>query len=112
MAEQVPLVDYLVLGDEPHLQANECTACGARFFDRRNACAACGKTDFTKADIATEGVLVDADDDVLILAYGDSQIYASSTTRVTLHGYALWHTETGVVGNTSTYRGGYLVSHY
>ena len=39
MAEQVPLVDYLVLGDDPHLVANECTACGARFFDRRNACA-------------------------------------------------------------------------
>ena len=57
MAEQVPLVDYLVLGDEPHLQANECTACGARFFDRRNACASCGKTEFTKADIPTEGVL-------------------------------------------------------
>ena len=39
MAQQIPLVDYLVLGDEPHLVANECTSCGARFFDRRNACA-------------------------------------------------------------------------
>ena len=28
MAKQVPLVDYLVLGDEPYLLANECTACG------------------------------------------------------------------------------------
>jgi len=55
MAEQVPLVDYLVLGDSPHLVANECTACGARFFDRRNACACCGKTEFTKTDIATNG---------------------------------------------------------
>jgi uncharacterized OB-fold protein len=55
MAEQVPLVDYLVLGDAPHLVANECTTCGARFFDRRNACANCGKTEFTKADIATKG---------------------------------------------------------
>ena len=41
MAQQIPLVDYLVLGDDPHLVANECTACGARFFDRRNACASC-----------------------------------------------------------------------
>ena len=57
VADQVPLVDYLVLGDEPHLQANECTACKARFFDRRNACASCGATEFTKASIATEGVL-------------------------------------------------------
>jgi uncharacterized OB-fold protein len=52
---QVPLVDYLVLGDHPHLVANQCTACGARFFDRRNACAGCFGTEFTKVDIATEG---------------------------------------------------------
>jgi uncharacterized OB-fold protein len=55
MDTQIPLVDYLVLGDEPHLVANECTHCGARFFDRRNACAHCGKTDFTKVDVATTG---------------------------------------------------------
>ncbi len=55
MAEQIPLVDYLVLGDRPHLVANECVACGARFFDRRNACARCGKTEFTQADVPTTG---------------------------------------------------------
>ena len=43
MTESIPLVDYLVLGDEPHLVARECAECGARFFDRRNACAACGQ---------------------------------------------------------------------
>lgn len=52
---QVPLVDYLVLGDKPHLEANECTSCKARFFDRRNACASCFKNDFKKVAIATEG---------------------------------------------------------
>ena len=57
MADQVPLVDYLVLGDDPHLEANECTSCGARFFDRRNACASCFGTDFTTVDIPNEGVL-------------------------------------------------------
>jgi uncharacterized OB-fold protein len=57
-ANRVPLVDYLVLDDgEPHLSANECTNCGARFFDRRNACAACFHTDFHPAPIPTEGVL-------------------------------------------------------
>ena len=57
-AQQVPLVDYLVLDDgDPHLVANECTSCGARFFDRRNACAACFATDFTRVRIADEGVL-------------------------------------------------------
>jgi uncharacterized protein len=54
---QIPLVDYLVLGDEPHLVAHECTACGARFFDRRNACASCGGDEFRQAKVATEGVL-------------------------------------------------------
>jgi uncharacterized protein len=55
MAEQIPLVDYLVLGDDPHLEANQCTSCGARFFDRRNACANCGKSEFTKAAISATG---------------------------------------------------------
>ena len=48
------MVDYLVLGDEPHLVANECTSCGARFFDRRNACAGCFGTDFRQVPIATQ----------------------------------------------------------
>ena len=50
---RVPLVDYLCLEPEPHLVTQECTACGARFFDRRNACARCGLTDF--APVAVEG---------------------------------------------------------
>jgi uncharacterized OB-fold protein len=57
MAQQIPLVDYLVLGDDPHLEANECTSCGARFFDRRNACASCSGTDFRKAKVSTTGEL-------------------------------------------------------
>ena len=55
MAEQVPLVSYLVLGDNPHLVANQCTSCKARFFDRRNACAACFGTSFETVDVPTEG---------------------------------------------------------
>jgi uncharacterized OB-fold protein len=55
---QVPMVDYLVLGDDPHLVANECEACSARFFDRRNACAACGRADgFRRVDVDREGEL-------------------------------------------------------
>lgn len=57
MASQVPHVEYLALGDHPHLVANECTSCGARYFDRRNACAGCFATDFRKVDVPTEGVL-------------------------------------------------------
>jgi uncharacterized OB-fold protein len=58
MSDRIPLVDYLVLdGDEPHLVANECTSCGARYFDRRTACASCFATDFKKVDVATTGEL-------------------------------------------------------
>ena len=57
MTATIPLVDYLVLGDEPHLEANECTNCGAHFFDRRNACASCFGTEFRRAAIPTEGTL-------------------------------------------------------
>ena len=55
MPGQIPLVDYLVLGDHPHLVARECTSCGARFFDRRNACASCFGTDFKQVEIPNEG---------------------------------------------------------
>ena len=41
--KRVPLVTYLALEPEPHLLVWECSACAARFFDRRNACAACGR---------------------------------------------------------------------
>ena len=55
MAGAVPLVDYLVLEGEAHLVVNECTECGARYFDRRNACAGCESTSFGKVDLPTEG---------------------------------------------------------
>jgi uncharacterized OB-fold protein len=57
VASQIPLVDYLVLDGEAHLESNECAICRARFFDRRNACASCGGTEFTKVAIPTEGEL-------------------------------------------------------
>src|SRR5678816_1471895 len=37
------------------IRDRECTACGARFFDRRNACAACGATGFRTVAVPTEG---------------------------------------------------------
>jgi uncharacterized OB-fold protein len=55
MGKQVPLVEYLALEPQPHLTANECTSCGARYFDRRNACASCENDEFKKVDIATQG---------------------------------------------------------
>lgn len=55
MAERIPLVNYLVLSDEPHLVANECAGCGARYFDRRNACANCFGREFTRVQVPTEG---------------------------------------------------------
>ncbi|MHB1584865.1 MAG: Zn-ribbon domain-containing OB-fold protein [Acidimicrobiales bacterium] len=55
MTAPIPLVDYLVLGDQPHLVAHECTSCGARFFDRRIACAGCGGRELAPANVPTEG---------------------------------------------------------
>ena len=57
MAHQIPLVDYLRLGGDPHLVAHQCSSCGARYFDRRNACASCGGQAFTEIRIDTEGVV-------------------------------------------------------
>jgi len=57
MGAAVPIVDYLVLGDDPHLVAKECTSCGARFFDRRNACASCSGLEFNDVDVPTAGEL-------------------------------------------------------
>jgi uncharacterized OB-fold protein len=60
MSGQIPLVDYLVLSDEPHLVAHECTGCGARYFDRRNACASCGGAgdgQFRTVEVPNEGEL-------------------------------------------------------
>jgi uncharacterized OB-fold protein len=54
-AGRVPLVDYLVLDDDPHLVARACASCGAKFFDRRNACASCEGTEFTPISIPTTG---------------------------------------------------------
>ena len=57
MTDRIPLVDYLVLEPEPHLVAHECTACGARYFDRRNACASCFGTAFREVSVSPTGEL-------------------------------------------------------
>ncbi len=55
--QQIPFVNYLVLGKTPYLRAFECTNCGARFLDRRNACANCFATAFKKVRIKNTGVV-------------------------------------------------------
>ena len=56
MATQIPLVSYLALDNgSPHLVANTCDQCGARFLDRRNACARCGAREFSPTSLATTG---------------------------------------------------------
>ena len=56
MASQIPLVSYLAIDNgPPHLVANTCDQCGARYLDRRNACARCGTRDFSQKALATTG---------------------------------------------------------
>jgi len=57
VTKQIPLVDYLVLDEDPHLIASECEGCSARYFDRRNACAQCEGTAFKKVELPTRGVV-------------------------------------------------------
>jgi uncharacterized OB-fold protein len=57
MSARIPLVDYLVLDDNPHLVANACDNCGALFLTRRNACANCGGASFNQKPLATNGVV-------------------------------------------------------
>lgn len=57
MSEKIPIVDYLRLGEPPHLVAEECTTCGARYFGRRNACASCFGSGFSSVDVSTDGEL-------------------------------------------------------
>ena len=54
---KIAFVDYLILDDPPYLQAQECTSCGARYFDRRNACASCFEDQFRSVAIEQEGVV-------------------------------------------------------
>lgn len=54
-AARISLVDYLRLDPAPHLVAYQCDACGARYFDRRNACARCGRTSFTSVEVDGRG---------------------------------------------------------
>lgn len=54
---RVPMVDYLSIDGEPTLIANECTACGARFFDRRSGCAACSNTEFVSVPVSRTGTV-------------------------------------------------------
>jgi uncharacterized OB-fold protein len=55
VADRIPMVEYLALEPEPHLRVQECTACGARYFDRRNACAACEAETFRPVRLVSEG---------------------------------------------------------
>jgi uncharacterized protein len=55
--ERIPLVDYLVLGEDPYLVAHECVNCGARYFDRRSACAGCSQHEFRDVEVPRTGVL-------------------------------------------------------
>ncbi len=53
---EVPVVNYLVLGNgDPHLEAQECDNCGARYLELRVACAHCGKRKFHPHPLPNRG---------------------------------------------------------
>ena len=56
--KEIPVVDYLVLGAEPHLVGQRCVRCSAEYFGRRVACAACFERTFTEFAVPRQGELV------------------------------------------------------
>lgn len=54
----VPLVNYLQLGEQPHLVVQRCESCSAEYFGRRNGCARCGGEAFVTAAVANRGELI------------------------------------------------------
>lgn len=56
-ADPVPIVGYLSLDDPPQLVATVCTACGAYYFDHRDACASCFGATFTTEPVSPRGTL-------------------------------------------------------
>lgn len=56
-ADPIPIVGYLSLTDPPTLIATVCTACGAYYFDHRDACASCFGTSFTTQPVSPTGTL-------------------------------------------------------
>ena len=55
MSGEVPLVDYLVLGDEPHLVAHECTRAAPASSTAATPAPAAAAPSFATAAVATEG---------------------------------------------------------
>ena len=55
--QRMPIVDYLVLDEQPYLKSRECSSCGALYFDRRNACSRCFTTSFGTRRLATTGTV-------------------------------------------------------
>jgi uncharacterized OB-fold protein len=53
-----PVVRYFVAdGEPPHLLAEVCDGCGARYLERRNGCGRCGATSFTRQPVAGSGTV-------------------------------------------------------
>jgi uncharacterized OB-fold protein len=53
----VPVVDYLVLQDPPHLVGRQCEKCSAIFLERHNGCGRCGGRRFSTVRLSDTGVL-------------------------------------------------------
>ena len=53
----MPVVDYLILDDPPHLRGRRCKACSATFLERRNGCSSCGARDFDEVELPRTGTL-------------------------------------------------------
>lgn len=53
----VPVVDYLVPDESPHLLAFVCDRCGAHYLARRNGCGHCAGTTFSRKSVEGRGTV-------------------------------------------------------
>jgi uncharacterized protein len=54
----LPVVSYFVADSEsPHLLAEVCDGCGARYLERRNGCGRCGATSFARRPVKGSGTI-------------------------------------------------------
>jgi uncharacterized protein len=57
-AQVIPVAEYLVLGDRPHICGIRCADCGAVYLLRRSACSRCGGAEFgEREDLGDHGLV-------------------------------------------------------
>ena len=86
-AQVVPVADYLVLGEHPHLAGFRCADCAAVYLLRRSACARCGGAEFGDRVVLGDSGVVTAATVVHRAPPGVATPFASGVVALTGGGF-------------------------